>query len=123
MGDSSECEDEAWADAWCDLWQSCIAFVGIMGVCMIVEGILDGCCMCYVNAKRCAKVALFLGVCMFVLAVTTSSITVEWKQWQIHDGICCAAEQHGNLEDVDFCWEDGVVDEDGWSSLKWIHVF
>lgn len=121
--DESVCEDENWASLWCNLWQYCIIFVIVMGACLVIEGILDGCCTCFVNAKRCSKLALFLGVMMFCLAVITCSITIEWKRYEIHEGICCGAQEKGNYEDVNMCYDDRMFNSDGWSLLKWSHVF
>jgi len=119
--DGKDCPDFEWADAWCQMWRSVIITVCVIGVAAVFEGCYHGCCWKYKDAKRCSKLAICLGFCVFLVSAVCCSITIEFKDHEIGEGICCMADQHGNVKDVDMCWEDDAISLD-YGQLKWTHV-
>jgi len=119
--DGKDCPDFEWADAWCNMWRSVIITVCVIGIAAVFEGCYHGCCWKYKDAKRCSKLAICLGFCVFLVSAVCCSITIEFKDHEIGEGICCMAIQHGNVEDVDMCWEDDALSFD-YGQLKWTHV-
>jgi len=119
--DGKDCPDFDWADAWCNMWRSVIITVCVIGVAAVFEGCFHGCCWKHKDSKRCSKFALCLGFFVFLVSAVCCSITIEFKDKEIGDGICCMAEEHGNVKDVDMCYDDGVISYD-YGQLKWTHV-
>lgn len=119
--DGKDCPDFEWADAWCNMWRSVIITVFVIGIAAVFEGCYHGCCWKYKDAKRCSKLAICLGFLVFLVSAVCCSITIEFKDKEIGEGICCMAEEHGNVKDVDMCWEDDARSFD-YGQLKWTHV-
>jgi len=115
------CDDFNWIDAWCNMWRWALISVCIMGVVAVFEGCFHGCCWKHKDSKRCSKCAIVMGLLIFLLVAICCSITIEFKDEEIGQGICCMADHHGNLKNVDMCYEDGSYDYDPYQ-LKWTHV-